>query len=123
MRSWTNLVTMHIFCDAFVSAIAAVACFLLHSCASQLPIITFILGRASVALLKQHKLSSVNSKLLLLYCDCRSSSKMSKRYLLPNGTVNGHHQRHAVHSLLGKWQPIFVADRVAESSDNTNVRQ
>ena len=59
-------ITLHIFCDASYSAIAAVAYFVYCSSASQFPKPSFILGKARVAPLKQHTITKLELQAALI---------------------------------------------------------
>ena len=89
-------ITLHIFCDASYSAIAAVAYFVYCSSASQLPKPSFILGKARVAPLKQHTITKLELQAALI------GSRLCK--------------------FIKKEQTLFIADTVLWT-DSTTVLQ
>ena len=117
-------ITLHIFCDASYSAIAAVAYFVYHSSASQFPKPSFILGKARVAPLKQHTITKLELQAALIGSRLCKFIK-NEHTLFIADTVLWTDSTTVLQWIRGseKRQQIFVANRVAEILDNTHVRQ
>ena len=122
--SQPSAITLHIFCDASYLAIAAVAYFVYHSSTSQPPTTTFILGKARVAPLKQHTITKLELQAALIGSRLSKFIKKEQTLFIAD-IVLWKDSTRVLQWLRGseKRQQIFVADRVAEILENSNVRQ
>ena len=78
--SQPSAITLHMFCHASYSAIAAVTYFVYHSSTSQPPTTSFILGKALVTPLKQHTITKLELQTALTQSRLSKFIKKSKHF-------------------------------------------